>query len=152
VKAKYRKIVFIVAYSLFDGKLWYVLLDRYRHWKGWEFPKGGVDQGEKMEDAVKRETIEETGLEPRKIKRFKETGKYKYAKEYPDRPGFIGSEYTLFSAEVEKGKINFDKREHVRGKWVSYSAAKKILRWSNQKKDLDRVNKYLIKMKKEGIE
>src|SRR3989338_2427952 len=43
-----------------NGKL--LLLHRALHWKGWEFPKGGVEAGESEEKALLREIEEETGL------------------------------------------------------------------------------------------
>ena len=59
---KYRKAVFIVAYSKINNKIEYLLLKRKLHWKGWEFPKGGAEEKENNLDAVKRELKEETGL------------------------------------------------------------------------------------------
>ncbi len=39
-----------------------LLLHRKLHWSGWEFIKGGVGNGEKPTDAVRREVLEETGI------------------------------------------------------------------------------------------
>ncbi len=148
---KYRKAVFIVTYSKTNKDVEYLILKRKLHWKGWEFPKGGL-QGIKekvfTKGAAKREVIEETGLIPLKLKKFNIKGKYKYKKPLKDRPGILGQEYQLYSAEVKKKKVNIKKNkdlEHSDYKWVDYSTALKKLTWPNQKKCLKLVNSYLIK-------
>lgn len=51
----------IVGIIVFDGER-FLLLHRCLHWRGWEYPKGGIEDNEKIEDAVKRELFEETGI------------------------------------------------------------------------------------------
>ncbi|MEK6842287.1 MAG: NUDIX domain-containing protein, partial [Nanoarchaeota archaeon] len=96
-------------------------------------------------EAVKRETKEETGLIPLKIKKFNVHGKYKYRNKISDREGIIGQSYSLYAAEIKKEKIKFDGREHSDFKWVSYSEAMKMLKHSNQKTCLKKVNDWLRK-------
>ena len=43
MNSKYRKIVFIVTYAKLKDKIYYLILKRKLHWKGWEFVKGGID-------------------------------------------------------------------------------------------------------------
>ena len=52
----------IVGLIVFDGEK-FLLLHRKLNWKGWEYPKGGIEEGESHEEAIKRELWEETGLE-----------------------------------------------------------------------------------------
>ena len=110
---KFRKGIFMVAYTLESGKPEYIIQQRKLHWKGWEFPKAGIDKGESQNETAKREIKEETGLEIIKVTSHKYKGKFLYAKELPDRPGMIGQTYFLYSVEVKKGKIEIDKREKL---------------------------------------
>ena len=142
-RGKYRKAVFIVVYSIKRDKVDYLLLKRKLHWKGWEFPKGGIEKNETFILAVKREIGEETGLKIKNIKKFNLRGKYRYNKEYKDRRGFIGQEYVLFSAEVRKNKVKLDKLEHSAYKWLPYSKAVNLLTWPNQRRGLGVVKKDL---------
>jgi 8-oxo-dGTP pyrophosphatase MutT (NUDIX family) len=143
-KGKYRRAVFIVTYSRVGKEIKYLILKRKLHWKGWEFPKGGVRNFELRRFAVRRELKEETGLIPIKIISFNEKGKYAYKEEYEDRKGFIGQDYKLYSAEVEfSKKIKLEKIEHSEFEWVNFKEAIKKLTWQNQKKCLNVVNEYL---------
>ena len=147
-RGKYRKAVFIITYFIDKDKKKnkkpvYLVLKRKLHWKGWEFPKGGIEKNETFILAVKREIGEETGLKIKNIKKFNLRGKYRYNKEYKDRRGFIGQEYVLFSAEVRKNKVKLDKLEHSAYKWLPYSKAVNLLTWPNQRRGLGVVKKDL---------
>jgi len=141
---KLRRGIFIVTYSLVGKKIKYIILKRKLHWKGWEFPKGGVNLFEFRRFAVKRELKEETGLSPIKIIPFKEEGMYKYSKNHADRKNIFGQSYKLYSAEVEYSKkIKMDKLEHSGYRWVDFNEAIKKLTWPNQKKCIRIVNNFL---------
>lgn len=142
---KFRKAVFVVVYSKFGSKIKYLLLKRKLHWKGWEFPKGKIEKGERKEETAKREAKEETGLKIIKLKKFNFSGKYFYSKKLPDRPNYIGQTFRLFSGEVKTGKVKLDKKEHSTYEWVNFEKALRKLKWSNQRKCLRIVNKYLNK-------
>jgi 8-oxo-dGTP pyrophosphatase MutT (NUDIX family) len=142
-KGKYRKALFIVVYSKEKNKIYYLILKRKLHWKGWEFPKGAINFLETRKKAVKRELKEETGLGPIKIKKFDYSGKYPYDKIYPDRPGIKGQTFVLYSVKVKKAKIRLDKIEHSSYKWASFGKALKMLKFQNQKKSLKIVDKWL---------
>jgi len=142
---KYRKGVFVVVYKIVNGKIKYLVLHRKLHWKGWEFPKGGLEKNEKLRDCVKREVMEECGLEPIKIIDLKTSGKFKYKKEFSDRKGFVGQSWRLFCAEVKGKKVKIDKLEHDNYRWVGFEEAIKMLKWKNQKKCL-RISENHLKM------
>jgi len=140
---KYRKGVFCVTYSI--KPIRYLLLHRKLHWKGWEFPKGGRIARERLENTVKRELEEETGLRPVAIKRFPLKGSFTYDKKTQREWKAKGFSYVLFSCEVKKKKVKISKKEHDGYKWCSYSEAIRMLKWPERKKCLKIVNSYLIK-------
>jgi len=51
-----------VPYRIRDGQVEFCLITTRRN-GGWSFPKGFVDPGETVEIALKRETLEEAGVE-----------------------------------------------------------------------------------------
>lgn len=140
---KYKKAIFILTYAKTKKGTEYLILKRKLHWRGWEFPKGVIKFFETKRDAVERELLEETGLTPLRIKRFHYSGRYDYKKMLPDRPGIKGQTFSLYAVEIKKEKIRLDKLEHSDYKWVSFKKAIKMLKWSNQKKSLEIVNKWL---------
>jgi len=140
---KYRRGVFIVVYRKNIFKRKYLILKRKLHWKGWEFPKGGIRTKEKILYSIKREIKEETGSTPFNVKNHKIKGKYKYKKNLKDRKGIIGQTYQLYSAEIKNKKIKLDKKEHSSYKWVSFKKALKLLTYPNQKKSLKIVERDL---------
>jgi len=144
---RYRKAVFILVFSRTKKGIEYLLLKRKLHWKGWEFPKGGINNNENIWKAIKRELKEETGKSPIKIKKFNIKGKYNYDKIYMDRFGFKGQTYSLYAAEIKFGKIKLDRIEHSGYKWLEFRDAVKKLTWPNQKKCLRIVNEWLSKIK-----
>jgi 8-oxo-dGTP pyrophosphatase MutT (NUDIX family) len=158
-KLNYRPAVFLVVYKKekkdkeenkvkTNNKTKYLILKRKLHWRGYEFPKGGIEKGESIISAVKRECKEETGLKPIKIIKFNIKGKYKYNKILKDRPGYIGQAYNLFAAQVKETKnkkVKLDKKEHSGYAWLNFSQAIKKLTWKNQKKCLGVVDGRLEK-------
>jgi len=144
-KGKYRKAVFIVIYRIENEKIFYLILKRKKHWVGWEFSKGGIEKGETEMDAVKRETLEESGLKIKKIINHHRKGKYRYPRGFPDREGIIGQTYSLYSAEVFPGEVKFDHHEHSAYKWLEYKETQKTLSKQDQKMCLGIVNKRLEK-------
>jgi len=142
---KYRPAIFVIVYKIdnYSNKPLYLLLKRKKHWKGWEFTKGGVEKGETEKATLLREIKEECGLKIIKIRKYKVGGRYKYPQKFKARPGFIGQTYSLYSAQVEEGKVKIDKKEHSDFKWSDFAGARKIITYNNQKKCLEIVNKSL---------
>ncbi|MFH1311136.1 MAG: NUDIX domain-containing protein [Nanoarchaeota archaeon] len=140
---KYRKALFIVTFARDKKEIKYLILKRKLHWKGWEFPKGAIEKKESIIKTIKRELKEETGLKELKIKEFNFSGKYNYNRIYQDRPKIKGQTFSLYAVEVKKRKIKVDNIEHNDYKWVDFEKALMMLKWSNQKKSLKIVNKWI---------
>jgi len=144
MKQKYRRGIFFVVYYLDKkGKPIYLLQKRKLHWRGWEFPKAGVNKFESKRQALKRELKEETGLKALKIVNHKEKGKYRYSKKLKDRKNLIGQTYTLFSVQVKKEKVKLDKIEHSDYAWLDFNRTLKKITHPNQRKCLRIVHKFL---------
>jgi len=143
---KYRNGIFVIVFRKNKSKYEYLILKRKLHWKGWEFPKGGCKKGEDYLRCIKRELKEETKQSPLSIISFNKKGKWKYPKELSDRKNFDGQSWRLFAAELKNKNIKIDKREHEDYSWKSYSEAKKILTYKNQKTCLKLVNDFLKKL------
>jgi len=142
-EGEFRKGVFFVVYHLEDRNPKFLIQERKLHWKGYEFPKGGVEKGETELQALKREMSEEVGLKIKKIHNHKIKGDWEYTRKLKDRPGIIGQTYSLYSVEVEKGEPKIDKREHTSAEWLCATKSLKKLSHKNQKKCLKIVREWL---------
>ena len=143
----YRKSVFIVVYRKTEKGILYLILKRKLHWVGWEFPKGGIESEEEIEETIKRELREETGQFLLKMQNHNFSGKYKYDKKALGRK-FIGQTFSLYSAEIKNQEVFLDKREHSDYLWLPYFEANKKLTYQNQKKCLKIVNDFFNNISK----
>lgn len=131
-----------------NGKIYYLLL----HYPGashraeknyWDFPKGHIEKGEKLEEAAKREIEEETGLKDIKfIEGFKETIKYFFRWEGKNVLKFV----TFFLAETKTKDIQIS-FEHIGYQWLPFEKAMEKLAFENAKEILKKANHFLKKLK-----
>ena len=106
----------------------------------WDLPKGHIEKGEKIEDTVKREVMEETGLTDIKIAEgFKETIKY-YFKSGKEN---IFKTVVFLLAETEIKKIRISP-EHVENKWLNYEEAIKQATFKNAKEIIKKASKVIL--------
>ena len=110
-----------------DGYL--LVCERLLNPGAWQFPQGGVDEGESLEAAILREIEEEIGLKPKDYKIESSKGVYRYDfppeapnKKPPHKAGFVGQEQTYFLCQMNEGvtKVNLmqEPREFRSAKWI----------------------------------
>ena len=92
---RYRPNVAAILQTL-DGDI--LIAERSGIPGAWQFPQGGVDEGEDLESALRRELREEVGVAPEHFEILKSQGGYRY--EFPEdhqkRLAFEGQEQTYF--------------------------------------------------------
>lgn len=105
----------------------------------WDFPKGHLEKGEKLEEAAKREIEEETGLtEINFIEGFKETIKYFFNWKGKKVLKFV----TFYLAETKEKQIKIS-QEHIGFKWLTFEKALETLTFKNAKETLEKANYFL---------
>ncbi len=117
---KEKKIGVVVAPYIINDK-GEVLYFKNVKWKGLVPPGGHVDYGETLEEALKRETKEETGLEIEIIKLLN-TGEMIEPKEFYEPRHFV---YVHYLCKIKSGKIKLDEKELVDYEWLDPKKALK---------------------------
>ncbi len=109
-----------------------VLLVHRPRYDDWSFPKGGVDEGESLEQAAVREVKEETGIECR-IRRALLSTSYIYrTRKGARRPKVVY--YFLMESKRKRFKIQGD--EVDRAEWFDVTEAQEVLSYDRDKKIL----------------
>lgn len=122
-----------------DKKIEYLLL--HHQWGHWDFPKGNIEKGEKLEETVKREVKEETGIEDIKFTpSFKESIKYFY--KLKGKNVFKIVIFLLAETKTKEVKISW---EHIGFKWLPYGEILEQLTFKNAKEILKKANHFLSK-------
>ena len=118
-----------VAALMVNSRGQVLVCERFKISNSWQFPQGGVDTGEALEPALKREVEEEIGLTPDAYVISESRGGYRY--EYPEKvrsskakhkKKFIGQEQTYFLCRTNEDYPKIDlmrePREFARAKWI----------------------------------
>lgn len=111
----------------------------------WEFPKGGLEDGESILEAAERELLEETGLGPENYARregFREVERYYFTAGTGDGIRLIRKKVDYFLARWQNGDVQIS-REASRYKWVSADEATKMLRFPEKRRVLARAEEWL---------
>jgi len=137
MKRKYRKYVFGVVF-LRRKDTQFLILHRIKNWRGWELLKGGIKEGEKELECLKREIKEETGMKKYKIiAKTRYFIKYKFPKGFvKDNHIFHGAKGYVFLIEAFSKKVKVDRSEHDKYFWVSKDEALELLTHKDHKNAL----------------
>ena len=122
-----------------DGEacLFLLILSRLTKRPLWEFPKGGVDEGETVREAALRELFEETGISAEEvtlIPEFERTEDYRFTSGRSDRRSLIHKQVTYFLAETRKTAITLSAKESSEYAWLTLADALKRLRYKERRK------------------
>lgn len=105
-----------------------LICERTKEDGAWQFPQGGIDEGENAQEAVSREIWEEVGFLPEHYRI--ESGRTGYRYDYPDavldkikakrgKP-YVGQEQTYFLCRLmeDAPEPSLDQREFKAYRWI----------------------------------
>jgi putative (di)nucleoside polyphosphate hydrolase len=82
-----------------DGKI--LICERLGQKNAWQFPQGGVDEGESLEEALMRELREEIGVHPASYRIHSRRGPYRYRYPHGLLRGFAGKDQHFFLLDYQ---------------------------------------------------
>ncbi len=113
-----------------DGKI--LICERLNVPGAWQFPQGGVDGGETLEQALEREIWEEIGVEGRDYRVVEGRGPYRYVfGEGRTKRGYHGKEQHYFLCDFvgPDSRIKVDQKNAEFSAWQWIAPAEFKLSW-----------------------
>jgi 8-oxo-dGTP pyrophosphatase MutT (NUDIX family) len=123
---KYRPVAAVIVER--NGK--YLLVRKPRKENAWQFPQGGVDEGESLVQAAQRELREECGSELRVKISSEKKGDYQY--DFPSdflrhHGEFAGAMVSFFPAKWGSGEPTVDNEEIVEARWYGMDEVRSLV-------------------------
>ena len=131
----------IVPFREVDGEIRYLVISsavtKREHW---EFPKGGVEEGEREIETALRELWEETGVKDvRVLPGYREPIRYIYRR--PE--GLVSKQVVYFIARVGDPSVTLREVEAKDYRWANYAETRKLLRHANARALLERCHAFI---------
>ena len=138
-----------ILFKRIDGEIQFLLLKRIpRSGEFWQPITGGLEEGETIIEALKREIREETGIE--NIVRIIENVHYFEFRDIPFIEHLKKQRQTceylkeyVFGVEVALDVVNLDREEHSEYRWCGFEEALGLLKWRENKEALKKINEIL---------
>jgi bis(5'-nucleosidyl)-tetraphosphatase len=109
-----------------------LLLSRLTKRPLWEFPKGGIDEGESAAEAALRELHEETGMgrsDIRIVPEFEHREEYRFTSGQGDGRTLVRKEVTYFLAEALTVDVRLSAHEASQFAWLPLDEAVRKLKY-----------------------
>lgn len=123
----------VIVFHRSDGECRFLLLlSRLTKRPLWEFPKGGVDEGETLEQAALRELQEETGMAAdsiRLVDAFQHREEYRFTSGKGDARTLVRKEVTYFLAESHTTEVRLSAHEASQFAWLTLDDAIRKLKY-----------------------
>jgi len=135
---KKKKVKFEISVGIFlfrkeNGKIFWLLL----HYPAghWDFVKGHIEKNEKIEETIRREVFEESGIKNFQIyPEFKKSITYWFNNQkYIGKNEWIYKKVIYLLGETSEKEIKISP-EHIEGKWFETERAFKMITFKNTKK------------------
>jgi len=105
----------------------------------WEFPRGMIEKGERLEDTARREIKEETGIEDVNfIEGFKEWIKFFF--KHDGQNIMKIATFLLAETKTKEIKLSYEHQDYV---WLEYKEALEKLTYDNSKEVLKKAHQFL---------
>ncbi|HEV2146418.1 MAG TPA: NUDIX domain-containing protein [Longimicrobiaceae bacterium] len=135
----------VVYREVADGRSYLLLRSRQTRTPMWEFPKGGVEEGETEREAGERELREETGLEPPEVEifeGFREEERYFFTLGQASARTLVMKRVAYFLARARTDRVRLS-REASDFRWLPYPEARRLVRFRAKQEVLDRAERWL---------
>jgi bis(5'-nucleosidyl)-tetraphosphatase len=129
----------IVFHRNGSGCQFLLLLSRLTKRPLWEFPKGGVDAGETLQQAALRELQEETGMsleDIRLVPGFEHREEYRFTSGKGDGRTLVRKEVTYFLAEATRTDVQLSAHEASQFVWLPLEEALRKLKYKARREML----------------